>query len=798
MADVISINGTPINLALTTTSIDRCIPYVKGGIPELQFSRLLGPLTTLPDPWSGQPCTLTMGGTLVFAGDVQGYVDRWMDGFGWLREYRALGLLNRAGYIPVTDSETLTDTSYWNLPGDDPLFLGSRAGLTIGAVVGKVLVMAQNAAALSAAGIGNYTTLGPPAVLPAVTLADLATLTVVPPWRSTICGERILATLEAYVTAAHPNHFLHVDPLGYIRFLDSRTFTGATITIGADPRVGMPMLTRDFSECYSRVQVRGNSLVRGWTLQTQPWPGSSAADGGLAEFFDHDGLSNAAAKAAWVPANWSQPNQYGAPFDTGTCTEPDTTHVVVTSANTAMTWATNQLAQGVGQQLCQIVLVSDTLAGTVTQQFQARVVANTALTAGGTSTLTLDIALPATTYGSYQLFGLARGANVVGRRYKVTNLAVANKMLNFFPYPFAYTNSQGSAASLTSTPVGTVMWSAFGTSPPYNTGYDGITLDPDNGLVYFDKPTQVVAGGLSTPTIWPANVQAFVPIAAGTLAAWAPSSSTDAGTLHSVEGISRTKVISILEWKDYSNQVNMNTFASEVLDSVKDVVVEGTLPYLGLLTTYLAPGRAVSIAGSGFITGWESLALPVVSASIEFQPGPAGTSYVMNLSLSNRRGRFSSENFLRPNITGAAFGGGATETFSGGAPTHYASGTAAGQQGERAQAERGRQQQEAHELKMREDPTYRGQVQAAQARQQAIDANPWAQAQQQFAAMGGGGGAPGMAEAGRAMGGSVIDARAQSANELAESRRQAGGSVADARRRSAAELRSARRDMGDE
>lgn len=669
MPDVLTItlSGVPtaIDLVASNTTLDRLRPYPRGGIPELHFSRLLGTLkplaaAALPDPWSGQPVSLTMmSGTLVFSGDVCGYTDSYMDGFGWLREYRALGLLDRANLIPVTDSQTLTDTSIWDLPGDDPNFIGARAGLTVGAIVADILAMAVNAVPLNAAGLGGYISPSPsPWTLPASTVADLALLTIIPPSRASIAGERILQSLEAFVQTYHPNQYLYVDPVGTIRFLDPRLFSVTTLTLGSDPRLMMPTLTRDLGDCYSQVEVRGNTLVRAVTLQTAPWPGSSSSDGGLQEAFAWGSLSGAAAKAAWVPAGWSQPNQYGAPYDTGSCTCPSTTTVTVTSANASMTWGVDALSQANLQG--NIILYADVITG-IDQLWQARVVSNTALTAGGTSTLTLDIALPALTYNAYNLFALNAGPNVVGRRYKVSNAAIAAAMQLYFPYPQAYVNSQGTAGSLTSTPIGTVMFSAFGgTMPPYNTGFDGITIDPVNGYIYFDKPTQVVAGGLSLPVTWPQNVQAFLPIAVGTLSAFAPSSTTYSGTLYTVEGISRTKIITCIDWRDYGNQASMDLFASEWLSSSQDVVVEGTVPYLGLIAAFLLPGNSVSIAGisgsTAYISGWESLALAIVDAEIKFNCGSSGTSYEMGIQVSNRRGRYSISNYLRPNITGAQFG----------------------------------------------------------------------------------------------------------------------------------------------
>jgi hypothetical protein len=648
MADTLTINGSSINLTTTNTTIDRCTPYAKGGMPELHFSRLVGKLAALPDTWSGQTVTLTMGATLVFSGDVVGYVDQYIDGFGWLREYRALGLVNRGNYIPLTDSTSLTDTSTWNIPGDDPQFVGARAGQTVGQIVGQILTMGTNATPLYNAGIGNYTSLSP-WTLPALTVADLATLSIIPPWRVTVSGERILQGLEAFVQSCHPNHFLHVQPDGTIRFLDVRTFTPATVTLGnaADPRFTMPSLTRDYSDSYSQVEVRGNTLVEGVYLQTKKWPGSSNADGGLAEDFAWNGFTNAQAKTNWTSACWSQPYANGVAADTGTCTCPSTTVMRVTSSDNTKTWTANYWGQANGESLGVVFAYAESLGGMVSQFVSRRIVANTALAAAGTSDLTLDSPLPSTGFTSYAIWGLAANCNLVGRKYKVTNAAIGAAMQQLFPYPFAFRNAAGTGAAMTITPIAQIMYSASG-NPPYTVGTCGVTLDPTSGHIYMSQPVQTILGS----GVWPSNVNVFVPVAVGTMNAYAPSSSTYAGTLFSVEGIRRTKIITVQEWRDYSNTTTMATFASEFLDSVKDVVVEGTLPYLGLNTTYLAPGQSISITGSSYTTGWESLALPVVSADIIFQQGPqGGTSYTMALHLSNRRGRISASNFLRPNMT---------------------------------------------------------------------------------------------------------------------------------------------------
>jgi hypothetical protein len=49
--------------------------------------------------------------------------------------------------------------------------------------------------------------------------------------------------------------------------------------------------------------------------------------------------------------------------------------------------------------------------------------------------------------------------------------------------------------------------------------------------------------------------------------------------------------------------------------------------------------------------------LPVVAVDVEFRERSGGTSYATTLSFSNRRAPFSGAAFMRPAVTGQAFGG---------------------------------------------------------------------------------------------------------------------------------------------
>jgi hypothetical protein len=671
MPDVFTINGTTITLADHNAGLDRCVPIIKGGLPELHFARILGPLkptggAALPDPWSAQPVTLAVGTgpTLIFVGDVVGYIDLFMRGVGWVREYRALGLKNRAAYVPNTDAITLTDTSVFNLPADDLNYVGGRAGLTVGAIVTAILTMVTNATALDGYGIGAYTSMGPPPVLPSLTVSDLAGLTVIPPWRVSISGERILQSLESFVQSCHPNHWLHIQPDGTIRFLDQRAANPNTITIGTDPRQGLPTLTRDYADSYSQVEVRGNTTAVPIILQTLPWEGSADTDGGLQEAFAWNGHTSAAAKALWRPSDFQQPGTFSAGNATGSVTVTDATHVVVTCSDATQTWAANFWGQSSSEAQGNVYLYGDSIPG-IGQYAAAKVVANTALTAGGTSTLTLDPPLTSLVYNSFKLWGLAFDGSIVYRKYAITNTDVAAALLNYFPYPVAVQLAVvGNAAWQTSSIQGFVQVPEVGSSgPPYITGGANITVDPVGGYVYFDRPTAFIVNQAAGSYIPPYNVVVLLAMANGALKTIVPSPTTFSGTLFTVEGVSRTKIITVRDWSDASNVGNMTTFATEFLESVQDVVVEGTVPYFGLLELYLvcgSTGQAVSITGNDSVTaydtGWEALALPVVSVELVFNCGADGTSYQTNLQLSNRRGRYTADQFLRPNILGSQLG----------------------------------------------------------------------------------------------------------------------------------------------
>jgi hypothetical protein len=498
----------------------------------------------------------------------------------------------------------------------------------------------------------------------------------------TFCGERLLQSVESIIQTCHPNHWLHVDPAGNIRVLDQRATTNYTVTLGntstspePDGTYGsrwlMPQLHRDLSDSYSKLIVRGDIDVSGIYLSILPTTetgtivynssltgGSDVNTGGLyPDFVFGSYTTNASAIAAWSPSSFAVQSLQGGQ-DSGSCSCSSTTQVAITSSNTTLVLTSNELDQS-SSGLHATLTVSQSFGSNIAQMFSTSVIANTSTTTG-TSTLTVSPPLPATTYTSYFLTFSSQAGNVVYRRYICTQPGVGQALRNYFPYPFAYKNADGTAAALTSAATGMVLWSATGSAPWQESDFS-ITIDPETGTISFPRPTSLVyGGGVVTPA---SNIMAFVPIATGDLTLSAPSSGY-AGTLYTVEGIQRTKTITLRDWTQFGTNANIPTFASEQFDAIKDVVVEGSLDYLGLATTYLAPGTSVSITGQSYTTGWETLqtsplpaGLPVASAEVQFNWGAQGTSYITSLHLSNRKQRYTGSVFTRPPTTGQALGG---------------------------------------------------------------------------------------------------------------------------------------------
>lgn len=348
---------------------------------------------------------------------------------------------------------------------------------------------------------------------------------------------------------------------------------------------------------------------------------------------------------------------FGVAACNGTTTWVDTTHVTITPLDPSMVWSTNFWDQtSTGRH--GFFSATHGLNTGIDAVFSARVIANTALAANGTSTLTLDSPAPATWYETFTLVGLAGGAANVWRLYHFTNPDVAANLVDQLPYAVPWGSPDGNIATLTKFPAARVLYSVDG-KPPYEIAPLGVTLDPVAGTALLDKPAVVPfgslsalkAGGASTNGI-PASVQVFAPVAIGDLTATSPPDAAGPtpqydGTIYGIDGIERTLTITVPAWRDPSNQVNMQNYAGAMLDTVKDAYFDGSITYLGYYKPAMSFGLALNIAGDGYTLPFAAMNAPVVSATLHWVDG-GPSALETEMQVSNRRGQYSAELFLRP------------------------------------------------------------------------------------------------------------------------------------------------------
>jgi hypothetical protein len=650
LSDVFQLAGVTVAATANDALPIRCRESFGQGPASFHVQRrAIHPEPEASDPWMGKTWTWSNSGNLYFSGAFRSRTLRRGD-VGWILDYQAIGLSDLLDKFPITDATTSLDVSPFNCSPEDLInYRPASAGRTIGQIITIVLTSLTNGANLTAYGLGGLT--GPTGgvyVLPSATIADLAALSIIPPKPIYVSGEKFGGALVGFLSAVAPNVRMWVQPNGILRFLDLTTFgpSVVTLTMGSDP-IEPTEISRDVSDCWQRIEIRGAPIAIMGVFKL--------SNGTLLEKFAWGTYTtNAAAIAAWLPANFTGT---ASTQDQGTCTDSSTTTVVVTSSNASATWPSDywdQTSTGVKG----IANFYDTVNPGVTSIWTSPIVANTALTAGGTSTLTLAAPLPVLTYNTYTLSGLTAGASQVWRHYQIADSTLWALVVQQSTYPQAWVNGGGGAVMISSA-MGAVFYPSSG--PPYNMFPLPFQVD-DSGNIIFVAPTYVTANNSV-----PADVWCAIPINTGPNVVYSPvntggppaTTPAYAGDSHTIEGLADTLVVTIADWRDPGQTAQVQALANDWLKSVQDGVREGDVVYHGLYPAALTFGICLNIAGktdSGGVdtTGWEAAELPVIGFEVEFSQG--ADDYVTTLNCSSRRGHLSAEIFLKPERSMTAFG----------------------------------------------------------------------------------------------------------------------------------------------
>lgn len=604
-----------------------------------------------PPYLSGPEVLLYYDSNLVFKGDLHS-LGREPGEQGWQHNYRAISLMARSDWVTITGQDG-TGQAVYNRAPNDLLYVASDAGLTLGTIFKRLLCIPDNAARLSAMGIGNYITLTPP-TLPAATVADLLLLDVVPPKPVIFSGVGILNHMSQESAMWCPRFAMRIQPDGTIRFQDLFSLPRKTITVPTDFAAGDPVeaaISESTGGCYTAWKYIG--------VNVQPAL-LSAVKGTLAANWTMTDQTN------WKYADFAEAKDRALKGDITALTS---TSATIDPTSSTANFAANSLSA------IQAQIYLENLGGTGIDLFEWRpITTNTALSAGGTCTVSWDAALPldGTGYTKFSLIAQAGGLNEVWRGYLVREPAsgatglstfVGSRLMPRFPRPISFANN-GKIESIT-TPVAKVLWSETW-AEPYLEYPMACEIDRAIGGVRFTEPAvkPTVTGGLDflkttgSPTNaaegLPYDIQVIVPYNRGGIEARVPATGYQ-GTAYTVSGIERIMEIHADEWTWIGDKPDILKLADEHLRTVQDIVYDGGVGHFGLPSAFdvWSLGFAIDLVYPG--PSSTELArfdnLPVRSITIDWQR--VGIDYHVTMTFSNLRRPFQGDSlYVHPSFGG--------------------------------------------------------------------------------------------------------------------------------------------------
>lgn len=617
---------------------------------ELEFTEIGA---TLPGAYHPeQAVTLTDGATTVFTGWIfSRHADAFGTGSGRVG-YRCLGLSYGAALLAVTAADG-TGLMQFNLQTTDPNYIATEAGLSVGTIISQVI--AQHSSQL--AGIGVTTD--------ATTTSQLAALTVVPPDPVYISGNSLWTQLQQFLQQWYASRYaLRIEPSGLVRCWDTYSLTTETITLDSDPAI-LASVAEDTAECYTQVILRGRDWVEPAMLSLHDGTLIGEQVGGAGPGW------TAAQQAAWNWAAFAYP-QNG--YDKGAITALTSTVVTVQSDDATVTWAANYWPPILGT----IMMINPIVTGLGGFQEVRHITANSALSAGGTSTITLDSPLNNSGYTRYQIVGFPVGLSQVWRKYIIKNTYVADHLVEQFNYGVPFQIGMGST-SLVTTPVAAVEFTQAGITQITQVPLQVVPFDGTNpGYILMNNPVvqftssqaQLNAGGSSV--VAPTDVIVMVPYSRGALTVQSPAGGGYSGTAFTAFGVRRTLYRDYPNWLSALLSSNMQALADNILQTVSNATREGSVTYFDKYTNALPSGSwpiAINIAKATGTTGYEAMAAPVRTVTLEW-PQDGAAIWVTHLSFSTKRQLYSGDRlYIHPMFGQAGFGQQIEESVGGNGPT---------------------------------------------------------------------------------------------------------------------------------
>ena len=548
----------------------------------------------------------------VFRGRITRVGSSFANGFTHL--YTCVGLEQDVDLIPIAPEYV------FNAEKTTPEYNASLSGRTVGQIVKRILD--DRTTELQALGFD---------------LTNLATdieakLTFTPVNTNVrISGERLFTTLKAFTEQWQPRYSLFIEytSSGAKFSLADRVDPQNSVTLAiGDDHVDTPSLSISIDGCATRVIVRGaerieprelslvaNTLVRDWTTSEQ---------------------------TAWKLTDFTKTSEAQS-VGSITATSGDT--VTVDPSDNSRTWTANHWA---GEREGQVYLQSTTIPGIDNWAYR-EIVSNTALTAGGTSVLTLGEPVGAG-YTTYKIFGKLLVREHVWRRYKAVDAAFEGKLRTKFNKPVTYAFANGSAA------IGGIEWPmAFLLHPDGNFRYtEPCFVDQGKSRVWFSKPivthaalgnttAQLNAGTVNTQ---PYDVVFVVPVSMGFLEAiYPPNSGANpvySGLAKDWYSIDRTKILLVPDWSDPSKAAKMLQLAEETHKLISSPVVSGSVTLLGFRAhECVPPGRRLTLSakygagGAAIDMGrYDEALLSIESVSIIWG-GAAGMQTSLSVTSAN-------------------------------------------------------------------------------------------------------------------------------------------------------------------